>query len=202
MTDQTQTEKAPPKATRRVLRLSDCGLTVGSSVMTKSGACQIEDLKSGDVILTKDCGYQKIGCIAFRDVDLLLQPDQAPVRIAPHALGHDKPNEDAFVSPDQRIALRHPVFEGLFGRREVLLRARDMTHLPGIEQVQGLRGITYVTVGLAQPQLVFSGALTLELGAGGSAGDRPILSAEEAVLATDLLRPQMQPDMAGGFPLH
>ncbi|WP_298294960.1 Hint domain-containing protein [uncultured Litoreibacter sp.] len=188
--------------TRPVFRLSEAGLTVGTSVMTPNGQISVEELKGGDRVLTKDHGYQQVRCIAFRDVDLTQNEDQAPIRLRADCIGHERPVSDLFLAPNQRIAMRHPMFDLMFGAREVVARAGDLTHLAGVDQMQGLRGITYVMLGFRRPQMVFTGSLVLDLGASDGPPPRPVLSSEEAKLACSMLAPAPASHLEIGVPLH
>ncbi|TDT73202.1 Hint domain-containing protein [Litoreibacter halocynthiae] len=185
------------------VRLSPAGLSVGTPVMTSAGERFVEDLKSGDRILTKDLGMQTIKCIAFRDVDLIAKPEKSPIRIPSGIFGGDRPSADLFLAPTQRIALRHQMFDMLFSAREVLISAKDLLHIDGVRQVEGLRGVTYVSLGFLQSHLLYCGNLAVDLGPSDRSSNRPALSAEEARLACSLVRPQVtHPQHAAGFPLH
>ena len=203
MTNQTQIAQ-PDYVTgsRSVFRLSEAGLTVGTTVITPDGPVAVEDLKGGDRVLTKDYGYQAVKCIAFRDVNLTRSDAHAPIRLRADCIGHERPVQDLYLAPNQRLALRHPMFDLMFGSREVVARAGDLTHLSGVEQVQGLTGITYVMLGFARPQMVFTGSLVLDLGAANAASPRPTLSAEDARLACSMMAPQPANRLQVGLPLH
>ncbi len=185
------------------VRLSPAGLSVGTPVMTSSGERYVEDLKSGDRILTKDLGMQTIKCIAFRDVDLITTPDKSPIHIPSGTFGGDRPSTDLFLAPNQRIALRHQMFDVLFSAREVLVSAKDLLGIGNVRQVDGLRAVTYVSLGFLQSHLLYCGNLAVDLGPSGRPSSRPALSAEEARLACNLVRPQvMKVHHTAGFPLH
>ncbi len=199
------TRVAQPKyvaGAQPVFRLSEAGLTVGTTVITPDGQKNVECLKGGDRVLTKDYGYQAIKCVAFRDINLTLSNSQAPIRLRADCIGHERPVEDLYLAPNQRLAMRHPMFDLMFGSREVVARAGDLTHLAGVDQVQGLKGITYVMLGFSRPQMVFTGSLVLDLGASNAPSSRPILSAEDARLACSMMAPQVADNFQVGLPLH
>lgn len=204
MTASSQTPiKLPPRAKPGVVRLSPATLTVGTKVMTNTGERMVEDLKPGDRVVTKDLGLQTLKCVAFRDTDLIAQPDLAPVRVPANAFGDERPSQDVFLSPDQRIALRHRMFDALFTSREVLARTNDLVGFRGIERVEGLRAITYVSLGFMQHHLIYSGNLAFDLGPGCQQASRPTLSRLEAQMALDMMRPQATHKIERtGFPLH
>lgn len=195
--------KLPAQPKTGTVRLSPATLTVGTRVMTGAGEQYVEDLKPGDRILTKDLGMQSLKCVAFRDADLRLHPASAPVRIPAAAFGDDRSSQDMFVAPEQRIALRHRMFDVLFTSREVLATARDIIGFGGIEQVSGLRAITYVSLGFLQHHLIYSGNLAFDIGPNCQKTSRPTLSRDEARLACSMMRPHVtQQHKPAGFPLH
>ncbi len=171
--------------------------------MTSSGERFVEDLKSGDRVLTKDLGIQTVKCIAFRDVDLTSAPHKSPIHIPAGIFGIDRPARDLYLAPNQRIALRHQMFDVLFSAREVLVSAKDLLGVGEVRQIQGLRAVTYVSLGFLQSHLLYCGNLAVDLGPNNSTTSRPALSAEEARLACSLMRPQViKAEHSAGFPLH
>lgn len=199
----TNSIRLPVEKPAVAVRLSPAGLSVGTPVMTSTGERFAEDIKPGDRILTKDLGMQTIKCVAFRDVDLAVSPKKSPIRIPAGIFGGDRPSTDLFLAPTQRIALRHQMFDVLFSAREVLVCAKDLLGMDGVHQIEGLRGVTYVSLGFLQSHLLYCGNLAVDLGPSSPSSTRPSLSAEEARLACRLVRPQIQQvHQAAGFPLH
>lgn len=199
---QDATQRPPVKAKPAIVRLPQAGLTVGTPIMTPQGLLPVEDLTAGDRILTKDYGYQQVKCVAFRDVDLRRSAHMAPIKLHADALGAERPLEDFYVAPSQRLALRHPLFDLMFGAREVVAHARDLLHLGGISQVDGLRSITYIMLGFTRSQMVFTGSLVLDLCVDDGVGKRPVLSTDEAKLACSIIAPHPATPMMPSLPLH
>ena len=78
-----------------------------------------------------------------------------------------------------------------------------MVGFGGIEQVKGLRAITYVSLGFLQHHLIYSGNLAFDLGPNCQKTSRPTLSRDEARMAIEMMRPQSaQRTKSAGFPLH
>lgn len=189
--------RAPRKS--QVLQLSGASLTVGTRILTQKGETCVEDLKPGNMVVTKDFGAQKLRYIAFQDVDLRKKPDLAPIRVTnpkrPGVLvGH--------FAPSQRLALRHPMFKAMFNGREVLVECGDLVELPGIQTVQNLKSITYVALGFARHQLVFCNQAVIEIGTRNQEASRVSLGPEEARLAWNMVHPAPQSRKRQGFPLH
>jgi len=195
--------KLPPQSKAGTVRLSPATLTVGTPIMTSTGERPVEDLKPGDRIVTKDLGLQTLKFVAFRDTDLRQNPDRTPLRIPANAFGDERPTQDLFVAPDQRIALRHPMFDVLFTSREVLAMAQDLAGFGGIEAITGLRAITYVSLGFLQHHLIYSGNMAFDLGPKCQKTARPTLARDEARMAISMMQPSVTPQHApAGFPLH
>lgn len=195
MTQQTTTFRLPARKTKTVARLAPTGMTVGTAVMTMEGERYVEDLKPGDRVLTKDFGAQQIKRIGFRDIDLSDAPDRAPVLIHAGAFGKQLPSRPLFLAPDQRIALRHRMFDLFFGVREVMISARDLVGRNGIKQVEGLKSVTYIALAFARHQLLYCGNLAVDLGLFAGVDTRPGLSASDAKVALGVMsgRPMQVP---------
>ncbi|SOB98624.1 Hint domain-containing protein [Rhodobacter maris] len=120
--------------------------TPGTQIETKRGRVEVEDLRPGDKLLTRDNGYQKIRWIGRRDLsaaELAAHPQLQPVRIARGALGEGFPENDILVSPQHRMLVSGIRAELLFGEAEVLAAALHMVGLPGITRVAA-RGVSYL----------------------------------------------------------
>jgi hypothetical protein len=174
-----------PSSLRELPALT-CGLTVGTCVLTQAGLKPVEELRPGCRLLSKDSGYATLRAVSFHDIDLRSQPSLAPIRIGPDSFGQDNPSRDIFLAPMQRIALRHPIFATMFGAREVLAQAADLTGHPTISPLLDLRGITYVSLELDRPHILLTPCLALDVGCAGRPRPRPVLSHKEAQLAAGL----------------
>lgn len=182
-----------------ILPLPAAGLTVGTMIMTPEGQRAVEAITAGDRVLTKDYGYQIVKSVTFQDVGLDDAGQLAPIRVSPCALGAERPICDTFLAPYQRIAVQHPLFDMLFKTREVVIAARDLLGLEGVTSVKGLRGITYVALHFAKPQLLFSGTLVLDVSRPDQTPPRALLSSDEAEFAATMLCPpkRVEPEMRG-----
>lgn len=128
--------------------------TPGSRVTTARGTFKVEDLIVGDLITTRDHGLQSIRWIGKKtltQVDLGHAPHLRPIRFAKGSLGQDSkgravPSRDMEVSPQHRMLIEGARAELLFGNDEVLVRAKHLTHLPGIDVVRTCERVTYIHV--------------------------------------------------------
>ncbi|MEJ6390503.1 Hint domain-containing protein [Gymnodinialimonas ulvae] len=123
--------------------------TPGSRVEVARGTFKVEDLRVGDLIRTRDAGLQAIRWIGRKHLtqsDLSAAPHLRPVRIRKGALGDGLPNRDMDVSPQHRMLIEGVNAELLFGEAQVLVRAKHLTHLPGIDVAHRCERVTYIHV--------------------------------------------------------
>lgn len=112
--------------------------TPGVMITTDRGDVVVEDLRAGDLLLTRDHGLQPIRWIGSRKLglgDLIAQPHLQPVKIGLGALGCGLPLRDTLVSPQHRMLIEGALPEMLFGEAEVLVAATHLTVLPGVVQI-------------------------------------------------------------------
>lgn len=120
--------------------------TPGSMILTEDGEVPVEELEAGDLVFTRDSGFQELRWIGRRDLPpqaLSAQPRFNPVRIRRGALGLNLPDRDMLVSPQHRMLVTGPRAELLFGEHEVLVAATHLVGLPGIDRVTP-DGISYL----------------------------------------------------------
>lgn len=138
--------------------------TAGTLILTRRGEVAAADLRPGDEVLTVDRGYRPIrwiGCRRLSELDLILSPHLRPIRIAPGALGEGQPERPLIMSPQHRCLVRSAIAARMVGTREVLIAAKHLTGVPGIEVMNGGGPVLYVHFLLDRHELVFSdGAIT------------------------------------------
>jgi Ca2+-binding RTX toxin-like protein len=118
----------------------------GTLIGTERGEVPVQDLRLGDRVLTADHGLQPVRWLAVRRLsaaDLASAPHLRPIRIRAGALGPDLPRRDLTVSPQHRILVRSRVAERMFHSPEVLVAARQLLDLDGVEVVDDGRGVDY-----------------------------------------------------------
>ena len=118
----------------------------GTLITTARGEVPVQDLRLGDLVLTADRGFQPLRWLAARQLtaaELAEAPNQRPIRIRAGALGHGLPRRDLTVSPQHRILIRSKVAERMFGSLEVLVAAKHLLALDGVEVVAECGGIEY-----------------------------------------------------------
>ena len=174
----------------------------GTMILTQDGQRPVETLQPGDMVWTRDHGYQPlrwIGASSLDAVDLAAKPKLRPVRIEAGALGAGQPLRPLHVSRQHRVLIRSAIAQRIFGTDEVLAPACQLTELPGIAIDESVTQITYVHLMFDDHQVVMSeGALTESLYPGRQALrmlGRAALAEIEA-LFPDLLDPICPPQEA------
>ena len=110
--------------------------TPGTSIATMEGERPVESLCVGDKVFTRDNGAQEIRWVGRKKITLgagSLSQKLQPILIRKGALGFGLPERDMMVSPNHRILLTPKVAELMFEEREVLVAAKHLVGMPGIE---------------------------------------------------------------------
>ena len=131
--------------------------TPGSRIATTRGEVPVEDLCLGDMVLTRDNGYQPVRWIGGRRIspaELAVNPSFAPVCIAQGALGEGLPMRDMQVSPQHRMLITSARSEMFFGEREVLVAALHLVGQPGIDRVTPPEGVSYIHIVFDQHEVI------------------------------------------------
>lgn len=121
----------------------------GADVLIRTAAGEVPagKLAVGDLVATQDSGLQPIRWIGRRTLDaatLAAHPKLRPVRIRKGALGAGLPEADLIVSPQHRILVRSRIAQKMFGTAEVLVAAKQLCQLDGIDIAEDLDEVTYV----------------------------------------------------------
>ena len=132
----------------------------GTLITTIDGETPVEKLKLTDQILTLDDGHQPlrwIGSNWLNNNHLKHNPEIRPIRIQADALGEGFPKKDLIVSPQHRVLVRSKIAERIFGSTEVLVPAKKLLTLNGIEiQQENPNGVRYFHLMFDKHQIVFS----------------------------------------------
>ena len=138
--------------------------TRATLIDTPDGPRPVEDLRIGDLVLTLDRGAQPIRWIGSRklDIELACIPRLRPVRIRAGALGAGVPKADLLVSPQHRVLLRSRIAARMFGAAEVLVAAKSLLGLDGIEVVDDLPEVEYFHFTFDQHEIVFANGAEAE----------------------------------------
>ncbi|AGT11358.1 Hint domain-containing protein [Paracoccus aminophilus] len=137
----------------------------GTLIATANGEIAIENLRVGDLVLTKDHGPQPIrwiGSTKLSAKDLAKHEKLRPVRIAAGALGAGFPASDLSVSPQHRVLVRSRIAEKLFGTDEVLVAAKQLLQIEGINIATDLAEVEYFHMLFDQHEVVLANGTETE----------------------------------------
>lgn len=137
----------------------------GTMIETPAGIVGIEDLAVGDLVVTRDHGAQPIRWIRSKKLtatDLMLSENLRPIRISAGALGEGLPSSDLVVSPQHRILVRSRIAQRMFGASEVLVAAKQLLELSGVEIAADLAGVEYFHMLFDQHEVVIANGAETE----------------------------------------
>lgn len=129
------------------------------------GKKPVEKLEVGDMVRTKDSGYQPVRWIASRTLsvaDFNADADLRPVRIKAGALGEARPSRDLLVSQNHCVLLDDWRCELLFGEDEVLAPAKALLNDSTITIDRSAAEVTYYHFMFDQHEIVYSNGMETE----------------------------------------
>ena len=139
--------------------------TLGTLIRTPGGDVSVENLRAGDLIVTRDGGSKPIEWIGSRTLsvaELAADPSLRPVRIKAGALGEGVPSSDLIVSQQHRVLVRSKIAERMFGEHEILVAAKHLCQLEGIEIVDDAREVRYFHILFDRHEVIFSNGAETE----------------------------------------
>lgn len=137
----------------------------GTMILTPTGYRRIEELNAGDLVCTKDNGAKPIQWIGSRRLlaaTLQMNPKLYPIRISAGALGDNIPSKDLLVSPQHRVLVRSKIAIRMFGADEVLVAAKQLLCLDGIDIADDQADVHYYHFLFDQHEVVMSNGAETE----------------------------------------
>lgn len=137
----------------------------GTMIMTDKGPVAVENLSVGDMVMTKDNGPQPIRWVGSKVIGALALANYEnirPIRIKQGALGKGLPNVDLFVSPQHRILVRSTIVEKMFDIKEVLIAAKQLLQVEGIDVVHDMTEVEYFHILLDRHEVILSNGAETE----------------------------------------
>lgn len=139
--------------TRQSFSFVTC-FTTGMRLMTPTGMVEVEKLQEGDLLMTRDNGFQRIRWVGKATRAALGK--LAPIRIAKGALGLGLPVRDLIVSQQHRMLIVSEIARRIIGEGEALVPAKKLLHLPGIDYADDMITVTYYHVLLDRHEVIFA----------------------------------------------
>lgn len=84
------------------------GLAEGANLRTPCGPRRVENVRPGDMIVTRSNGLQAVRLVWRRKLipeEVATTPKLAPIRLKPRALGPMMPSHDLLLAPDHRLLI-------------------------------------------------------------------------------------------------
>ena len=137
----------------------------GSLIDTDRGPVPVENLDLGDPVVTLDHGCQPIRWIGRRRLsrtDLDGAPHMYPIRIRAGCLGESMPSKDLMVSQQHRILVRSAIVKRMFASGEVLVAAKHLLALDGVEIVEDADEVEYFHLLFDQHEIIFGNGAPTE----------------------------------------
>ncbi|WP_149766570.1 Hint domain-containing protein [Paracoccus thiocyanatus] len=174
----------------------------GTLILTDRGEVPIDDLRVGDLVMTRDNGLRPLRWIGSHRLGapvLMLKPKLRPIRIRAGELGENIPATDLVVSPQHRVLVRSSIARRMFGAAEILVAAKQLLQIDGIDVAEDLAEVEYFHMLFDRHEIVISnGAQTESLYTGHMALQSVGKAAREEILALfpELLTADYQPEPA------
>lgn len=172
----------------------------GTLIDTPAGPRAVENLRAGDMVLTRDAGPQAVRFVAVRALgprELAAHPHLRPVRIAAGSVAPGVPARDLLLSPQHRVLLEGAELSLDFGLEAALAPAASLTGHAGVTTEAAEAGITYVHIGFDRHHIVRSEGLDTESFLPGPEAIAGLDGALRAELLT--LFPLLATDRLAGF---
>ncbi|MBM3605846.1 MAG: hypothetical protein FJX25_14210 [Alphaproteobacteria bacterium] len=139
--------------------------TADVQIETADGPVAADELAVGMQVRTRDAGMQPIRWIGRRRIsaaEMAVAPNLRPVRIRKGALGAGLPEADLVVSQQHRVLVRSNIAERMFGAPEILVAAKHLCDVDGIDIVDDRTEVTYVHILMDDHQIVYSNGAETE----------------------------------------
>ncbi|WP_242007988.1 Hint domain-containing protein [Paracoccus sulfuroxidans] len=137
----------------------------GTELSTSTGSCAVECLQIGTMVKTKDNGMQPIRWMGSKRLtykQLQANAHLRPIRIRAGALGTNLPRYDLLVSPQHRILVCSSIAQRMFGTNEVLVAAKQLLQLDGIDIASDIAEVEYFHILFDRHEIVFSNGAETE----------------------------------------
>jgi hypothetical protein len=137
----------------------------GTLITTADGQTPVEDLKVGDLVQTLDRGFQPMRWVGRRHVDaieLAENENLRPIRIRTDVISAGNDVGSLLVSPQHRIMIASKVTERMFGDTEVLVAAKQLLAIDGVDIADDLEDVTYFHILFDQHEIIYADQVPTE----------------------------------------
>lgn len=131
----------------------------GTLIETPLGAVEVEHLRVGDRVMTRDHGPQQIRWIGHAHLsaaELASRPNLRPILLPQGSLGPDCPMRDLRLSPQHRVLVRSKIVERIAHTPEALVAAKHLIGCGGIQVVHDDAPVDYYHILMSGHEIVIS----------------------------------------------
>ncbi len=131
-------------------------IATGTLVLTTRGEVPAEQLRPGDMIVTRDHGPRPLRRVMVKSMSgrfLLDNPHLKPVLIRKGAFGDGLPTRDTMISPNMRIPLTVEQGGTLRRKAETMTAVKHLIDHDGVRQIDTV-GIGYVHLGFDRHEVI------------------------------------------------
>jgi Ca2+-binding RTX toxin-like protein len=139
----------------------------GTLIETANGDIPIENLKVGDLVQTLDRGLQPLRWmgrrhLSARDLAENENENMRPIRIRKDVINAGSGVGDLIVSPQHRILVASKVAQRMFDSVEVLIAAKQLLAIDGVNIANDFEDVTYFHILFDQHEIVFANGVHSE----------------------------------------
>lgn len=142
------------------------GLAGSATLRTPCGGRRAENIRKGDLIVTRDAGLQPVRMVWSRTVtaaQISADPSLAPVRLKPRAIGPMMPQRDLVLAGAHRVLVPGYRLAEMPDTTACLLAARDVAEASDAAYVdKALTEITYYNIVFDAHQVFCANGLPVE----------------------------------------
>lgn len=133
--------------------------TLGTRIRTPVGDVRIQQLQVGDMVCSYSDDHLVLKAVlqtSFNKNAMQRQRNLMPIRIVAGALGNGLPSRDLLVSQQHRILVNGAFVHRIISKKEGLVAAKKLTHLPGIYVDESLEAVTYFHLVFDNHEIIYA----------------------------------------------
>ena len=137
----------------------------GTLIETANGDIPVENLKVGDLVQTLDRGLQPLRWMGRRHLsarNLAENENMRPIRIRKDVINAGNSVGDLIVSPQHRILVASKVAQRMFDSVEVLIAAKQLLAIDGVDIAHDFEDVTYFHILFDQHEIVYANGVHSE----------------------------------------
>ena len=135
-------------------------------VRTPCGARRIENVRPGDMLVTRDNGLQTVRMVWSKTIsaaELKANPSHAPIRLGARAIGPMMPQREIMLAPSHRVLVPGWRLAGVPDTRFCLIEAQEIAKVSDAAYIEkSLEEVTYYNIVFDEHQVFAVNGLPIE----------------------------------------